>query len=297
LARQAVAALIAIGIPAVTESQAIAQQPQPAPAAVTPGQEKPACSMTGTITEPSGGVVPGAKITITNAESRAVRTFTSDKNGNYVAMGLGSGRNTVRVTASGFRVGERTGIVLQAGNCERVNVSLGLEIGMCEVVAVELPAEIKPQDDLYLKKKPFSYVVGQGKDGGTLQGIAKLVYGNPKAWVQIFEANRSVLLKPGPIPYGTPIYIPSGKRMVPKLVYKIAPVYPTGGRPGEVLLDVTLAADGSVKEVGVIDGEPVLVEAAVSAVKQWRYRPLVVKGKAVDRFVVVVAFGKNRKVK
>ena len=62
-------------------------------------------------------------------------------------------------------------------------------------------------------------------------------------------------------------------------------------------MDVKLAGDGAVKWVAVIDGEPALVEAAVSAVKQWRYRPLVVKGKAVDQFVVVVSFGKNGKVK
>jgi TonB family protein len=146
------------------------------------------------------------------------------------------------------------------------------------------------------RKKPFTYVVGERKGDTTFQGIAKLVYSDPKKWVQIFEANRSVALKPGAIPYGTAIYIPS-KRVVPKLISKMTPVYPRPGGPGDVLLDVTLAGDGTVKEVGVIDGEPVLVEAAVRAVKQWRYRPLVVNGKPADQFVVVVSFGKNGKVR
>ena len=297
LARQAVAALIAIGIPAVTvESQAIAQQGQPAPARHA-GQEKGACSMTGTVTDPSGATIPGAKITITNVATEVVRRLSSDKGGNYVVKDLGSGQYTVRIESPGFRVGERRGIVLQAGNCERVNVSLGLEIGNCEVVAVELQVEMKPQENLYERKKPFNYVVGDRKDGGTFQGIAKLVYGDPKAWVQIFEANRSVVLKPGPIPYGTAIFIPPSKRVVPKLISKVTPVYPKGGRPGDVVLDVKLAEDGAVKWVAVIDGDSVLAEAAVSAVKQWRYRPLVVKGTVVDQFVVVVSFGKNGKVR
>jgi len=47
----------------------------------------------------------------------------------------------------------------------------------------------------------------------------------------------------------------------------------------------------------VIVGDPMLAEAAVSAVKRWRYRPLVAKGKAVDQFVVVVSFGKKGNVK
>ena len=298
LARQAVAALIAIGIPAVTvESQAIAQQGQPAPAAAAPGQEKGACSMTGQITDPSGAAIPGAKITITNAAGAALRTLASDKDGNYAVKDLAGGRYTLRVESPGFRVGVRTGILLQPGRCEQVSVSMGLEIGMCEVVAVELQVEPKPPENLYEKKKPFNYVVGERKDGGTFQGIAKLVYGDAKAWVQIFEANRRVVLKPGPIPYGTVIFIPASKRAVPKLISKVMPVYPSRGGPGDVVLDVTLAEDGTVKEVGVIDGEPVLANAAVIAVKQWRYRPLVVQGKAVNQFVVVVSFGKNGKVR
>jgi outer membrane biosynthesis protein TonB len=84
--------------------------------------------------------------------------------------------------------------------------------------------------------------------------------------------------------------------VVPKLISKVTPVYPKSGGPGEVVLDVTLAGDGEVKRVGVIVGDPMLAEAAVSAVK-WRYRPLVAKGKTVDHFVVVVSFGKKGNVK
>jgi TonB family protein len=194
-------------------------------------------------------------------------------------------------------VGVRDGIVLQEGNCELVNVSLRLDIGSSEMVAVSMRAEEPPPENLHFKKKPLNYVVGDREGDTTFQGIAKLVYGNPKAWVQIFEANRSVLLVPGPIPYGTAIYVPPRKHVIPKLISKVAPIYPGSGAPGDVLLDVTLAADGTVKWVGVIDGNPALAQAAVNAVKQWRYRPLVVKGKAVDQFVVLVSFGKDGKVK
>ncbi|HKM49497.1 MAG TPA: energy transducer TonB [Terriglobales bacterium] len=62
-------------------------------------------------------------------------------------------------------------------------------------------------------------------------------------------------------------------------------------------MDVTLKEDGSVEQVNVIDGPPFLVEAATTAVKQWRYRPLLVKGKPVLKFVVVVSFGKGGKIK
>ena len=151
------------------------------------------------------------------------------------------------------------------------------------------------------KKKPFTYVVGDGKDNGTLQGIAKLVYGDSKAWIQIFEANRNVILKPEGISYGTVISIPPRKRVVPKLISKVTPVYPPSAAKehvwGDVLLDVTLKEGGTVEQTSVIDGNPLLVEAATSAVKQWRYQPLLVDGKPVVKFVVAVSFGKGGRVR
>jgi protein TonB len=66
---------------------------------------------------------------------------------------------------------------------------------------------------------------------------------------------------------------------------------------GDVVLDVTLKEDGTVDQVSVIDGNPLFLEATTSAVKQWRYRPLLVNGKPVVNFVVVVSFGKGGKVR
>jgi anaerobic magnesium-protoporphyrin IX monomethyl ester cyclase len=302
LARQAAAALITVGLPAVAlESKAIAQQGQTAPA--TPVQEKGECSITGGITDQSGAWIPKAKITITNTATGAISTAITNSAGEYIVKGLSPGRYTLMASALGFRVGERRGIVVREENCERVDVALRIdvtlvvEMGLSETVADRLTLEKWAQESLYEKQKPFNYVVGDRKDGGTFQGIAKLVYGDPKAWVQIFEANRGVMPKPGPIPYGTTIYIPPVKRVVPKLISKVTPAYPAAGKPGDVVLDVTLSNDGKVKDVEVIDGEPVLVEAALSAVTQWRYQPLVVKGKPIDQFVVVVSFGKNGTVR
>jgi TonB family protein len=157
------------------------------------------------------------------------------------------------------------------------------------------------KENLYERKKPFTYVVGDGNDHRTFQGIAALVYGDTKAWIQIFEANRSVVMKPGPIPYGTAIWIPPRKRVVPKLISKVMPTYPPAAKNahvwGDVVLDVTLKEDGTVEETSVIDGDPLLVEATTTAVKQWRYQPLLDHGQPVVKFVVAVSFGKGGKVR
>lgn len=88
-------------------------------------------------------------------------------------------------------------------------------------------------------------------------------------------------------------------RAAPKLLTKVLPVYPAEAAAphvqGDVVMDVTLKADGSLQDVEVIRGDPLLANAATDAVRQWKYRSLVVKGKAMNRFVVVLTFDKQGK--
>ena len=55
------------------------------------------------------------------------------------------------------------------------------------------------------------------------------------------------------------------------------PLYPgiakTMNLRGSVQLEVTVKPDGSVKDVRVIGGHPLLADAAIRSVKQWRYEP------------------------
>ena len=297
LAKRAAAALLAIGIPTtIGNRQALAQKPAATPPASTAGQDQAACSLSGTVTDPSGAVIAGAKVTVTNVDTGVSRALTTDKGGQYAASDLGAGHYTIKVEAPGFRTFVRTGIVLQAGGRERVNVSLTIEIGCCEYVATALePASYEK------RTKPFMYVVGEADDHGTLQGIAKLVYGDSRLWIQIFEANRSLVWKSGTILPGMAILIPPKKRLVPKLIAKVTPAYPPAARKehisGDVLLEITLNKDGSVAETRVIDGNPLLAEAATAAAKQWRYQPLIVHGEPVVNFVVLVSFAKDGTVR
>ena len=70
------------------------------------------------------------------------------------------------------------------------------------------------------------------------------------------------------------------------LVYRVEPVYP---RPaaitrtrGVVRLHAIIATDGSIQSLNVIEGPPLLVEAAREAVRQWRYRPYILNGRPVE---------------
>jgi periplasmic protein TonB len=70
------------------------------------------------------------------------------------------------------------------------------------------------------------------------------------------------------------------------LVYDVAPKYPPeAGRArieGTVVLTAVIGKDGTVEDVRVERGLPVLAQAALEAVKQWRYRPYLLNGEPVE---------------
>jgi protein TonB len=58
---------------------------------------------------------------------------------------------------------------------------------------------------------------------------------------------------------------------------------------GQVLLQAQISKDGSIENLSLISGHPMLAPAAIEAVKQWRYKPYMLNGEpvAVDTQVVV----------
>jgi protein TonB len=71
----------------------------------------------------------------------------------------------------------------------------------------------------------------------------------------------------------------------PRVLSMVPPVYPklaSAARvSGTVVLEATLTDQGTVEEIKVVSGHPLLVEAAIQAVKQWRYEPTYLNGIAV----------------
>ena len=70
------------------------------------------------------------------------------------------------------------------------------------------------------------------------------------------------------------------------LIHGVPPQYPPeAGRErieGAVVLLAVIGTDGSVQEVQVESGLPILAQAAMEAVKQWRYRPYLLNGVPVE---------------
>ena len=75
------------------------------------------------------------------------------------------------------------------------------------------------------------------------------------------------------------------------LVSKTLPVYPIdakkAGVSGTVVLAATIDTDGTVKELHVVSGPDLLQQAALDAVREWRYRPYLLNGQPVEVHTIV----------
>ena len=89
----------------------------------------------------------------------------------------------------------------------------------------------------------------------------------------------------GGVPHPRPVLAPpvqkpirvGGKLRPPRLTQRVEPVYPLIAKQariaGDVRIDAIIETDGNVVEMKVLSGHPLLVQAALNAVSQWRYEP------------------------
>src|SRR5208282_423918 len=70
------------------------------------------------------------------------------------------------------------------------------------------------------------------------------------------------------------------------LIRKVNPTYPPLARQariqGTVVLQAQISKDGSIENLQLISGHPMLAPAAIEAVKQWKYKPYLLNGEPVE---------------
>ncbi|MBI5282832.1 MAG: carboxypeptidase regulatory-like domain-containing protein [Candidatus Solibacter usitatus] len=95
----------------------------------------------GRVTDPSGGVVPGAKVAVTNTQTNDVRRVLTNETGYYEVNFLEPSTYAVMVEASGFKKVNRTGLEVQVGS--KMQIDLTLEVGaVAETVEVTASAPL-----------------------------------------------------------------------------------------------------------------------------------------------------------
>jgi Carboxypeptidase regulatory-like domain/TonB-dependent Receptor Plug Domain len=81
-------------------------------------------TLSGTISDPSGGVVPNAQVSVRNTATGVTRAVTADTAGLYVLPNLLPGTYEVSVTAPGFSTSKESNLVLGVGAQQQLNFSL-----------------------------------------------------------------------------------------------------------------------------------------------------------------------------
>jgi periplasmic protein TonB len=109
----------------------------------------------------------------------------------------------------------------------------------------------------------------------------------PGAWIPGADhAGMPVeIKKPAPPEHKSPLLRSEGV-MAAALIYKVQPQYPAIARTmhlaGTVYLRAIIATDGTVRQLEVISGNPILANPALQAVRQWRYQPTRLNGEPVE---------------
>jgi len=90
---------------------------------------------------------------------------------------------------------------------------------------------------------------------------------------------------PPPVVKSDPVRI-SGGVQAAKLIYQVKPAYPPLARQariqGVVILEALIGKDGSISTLRVISGHTLLTQAALDAVKQWKYQPTLLSGEPTE---------------
>src|SRR5208283_3747394 len=88
------------------------------------GQAVANAQISGSVTDPSGAAVPGAKVTVTQTNTRLARTTATGSDGTYLFANLPVGPYLLEAGSAGFASYVQKGIVLQVSDSPVINITL-----------------------------------------------------------------------------------------------------------------------------------------------------------------------------
>jgi hypothetical protein len=88
------------------------------------GAQELTATLTGTVTDTTGGAIPNAAVTVTQLSTNAIRTVQSDGTGNYAVTNLPAGAYTVSATSTGFATFLARNVILNVAEKRGLNIQL-----------------------------------------------------------------------------------------------------------------------------------------------------------------------------
>ena len=165
-----------------------------------------------------------------------------------------------------------------------------------QVAPWETPAHAQPEGWLPTPIHPVdvqNFLLTPIADSGSM----------PPPWVSSFVyADGHFRVVGGTYPFWAEglqqIRLPQGSLQAGRNLYKVPPEYPKKARKahveGVVRLHAIIGKDGAIRDLSVVSGDALLTDAAMKAVRQWRYEPTLLNGEPVEVDTIIdVIFSLN----
>ncbi len=225
-------------------------------------------TLSGSIADPSGAVVPNAPVTLNNTDTNEALHATTDMTGRFQFTNIQPGNYTVQVKAPGFKTTVQNNIHVSAGEAHNAGNIL-LQVGtISESInvtgsrsAVASTPHPSAQPDPFIK---------------TLGPMTVLMQSPTPAPPQ---------LRPQPVQTGA-IRV-GGNIQASKIIGQVRPIYPQDALQqnvgGTVKFEAVVTKEGTLSGIKVINSpDPRLTQAALDAMKNWRYEPTLLNGEPIE---------------
>ena len=306
----------AISAPASEDARAAVETPAvsgPAPVASTPtsalprsaatsrsaerGRRAPAQavgSAAGTVTDPSGGTLPGATVVLRSRASSEARATTTDVTGSFAIGDVPAGDYELDVSLPAFKR-DRSTLHVTAG--QRTTTSIRLQLGSVseEINVVGLPGQTSPAAEMPRNLQTASDYLQAAKVYYSREAFADA----DQMLARAIELIRATRVEPAPRP-PDPVGVVrvGGSVREPKKLYDVRPVYPsaelaTGGE-AIVRIQAIIARDGTVADAVVASAPSAFDASAIGAVRQWMFSPTQLNGVPVEVLMTVTVNFKVR---
>jgi hypothetical protein len=151
--------------------------------AKTNAQTTGAGSIQGTVTDPSGAVIPNASVTLTEAATHVILRTTTNSGGNYAFPNINVGTYTVSVASPGFETFTLTGNVLEVGSSISINAKM--TVGSTDI-KIEVRSEgiaLQTEDSSFKQTIDKNEVLAMPLNGRTLTSLISSAGGAQSAGV------------------------------------------------------------------------------------------------------------------
>jgi TonB family protein len=263
----------AAGVDVVLAPPVLVEAPADSPApAKAPAGSQASGSISGVMSDPSGAVLPGVDVTLTETASGLVSSRVSDGAGSFTFPGLQPGRYGLVAALPGFAT-LRVELTLGAG--ENLQRRLPMRIGgLVETITVGCET---------VGALP---VIARGFMARGVPEVAPL-FSMPQA-APAAQAQPAVQVKPIRV---------GGQIRAPRKTKHVNPVCPTASLPASgavVIIEAVIGPDGLVGDVTVLRSVPPFDQPSVDAVRQWEFTPTLLNNTAVPVIVTVTVSYQRR---